>query len=100
MVAVSGSPCLVNSCRMSHFGMKPVKGGSPPRDSSSRGTRAVRTGTFDHEVAKELMVVALFSLKVRNVAEVIVIYKSRDKRVKEGANCITRIIHPRWAMEE
>jgi len=52
--------------------MKPVRGGRPPRDSRTRGARAVRTGVFVHEIARALMVVALFILKMRNAEKVIV----------------------------
>jgi len=55
------------------LGIKPERGGSPPRDRSERGTRAVRVGDLVHEVAKELMFVAPLSLKVRKVVDVIVI---------------------------
>lgn len=92
--------CLVNSCKISHFGMNPVKGGRPPRDSSTRGAREVSTGAFAHEVARELILVALFSLNTRNVEDVMIIYVIRVSRVREGENCMTRIIQPRWAMEE
>jgi len=100
MVAVRGSPCFVSSCRISHLGMKPVKGGRPPKERRERGTRAVRTGALAQEVARVFMLVALLSLKVRNVAEVIAMYRRRERRVREGANWRIRIIHPRCAIEE
>jgi len=56
---------------MSHLGMNPVRGGRPPRERRERGTRAVRVGALDHEVASALMVVTLLILKVRNVVVVI-----------------------------
>ena len=55
---------------ISHFGMKPVSGGRPPRERRIRGARAVNTGALDQEVARELRFVALFNLNVRNVEEV------------------------------
>lgn len=70
-MAVRGSSCLVSSCRISHFGAKPVRGGRPPSESRARGTMAVRAGAFAHEVARELIFVELFSLKTINVEKVI-----------------------------
>lgn len=64
--------CLVNSWRISHFGIKPVRGGSPPNERRTKGVRAVRTGVFAQEVARVLMFVEAFSLKIRNVAVVII----------------------------
>lgn len=39
-------------------------------------------------------------MKVRNKEKVIMKYVRRVSRVREGENCRTRIIHPRWAMDE
>lgn len=50
-------PCLVNSCRISHFGINPVRGGSPPRDSIVIMTRVVRIGAFVQLVASVLIFV-------------------------------------------
>lgn len=50
--------------------MKPVSGGRPPRDSRTKGARAVRAGAFAQEVASILMLVDLFSLNTRNVENV------------------------------
>lgn len=52
--------------------MKPVSGGSPPRDRRIKGRRAVITGAFAQDKASVLMVVVLFSLNIRNAANVIV----------------------------
>lgn len=57
--------------------------------------RVVIIGALDQEIESELMFVALFSLKMRNVESVIIKYMSRVRRVREGLNCKTRIIHPR-----
>lgn len=78
--------CLVNSWRMSHFGMKPVNGGRPPRDNKIRGVRVVSAGVFAQEVASILMLVDLFSLNTRNVEDVMIRYVSRARRVKVGEN--------------
>lgn len=61
---------MVSSCRISHFGMKPVSGGKPPSDKRMRGIREVRMGVLAHEVAKELIVVVLFSINTRKEEEV------------------------------
>lgn len=80
--------------------MKPVNGGSPPRDSRTRGARVVIIGAFAHEVASALMLVDLFSLKTRNVEDVMIKYVIRVRNESEGENCMTSNIHPRWAIEE
>lgn len=100
IVATGARSCLVSSWRISHLGINPVRGGRPPRDRRIRGVRAVRAGVLAQEVARELIVVALFSLKVRNVDRVITRYVIRARRVRVGENCRIRIIHPRWAIEE
>ena len=66
--------------------MKPVRGGRPPRDSRTRGARAVRAGVFVQEIARALTVVALFTLKIRNAERVIVKYVSRVRRARRGEN--------------
>lgn len=57
-------------------------------------------GAFVEDVARALMVVALFSLKTRKVEKVIMKYVKSVSIVREGENCNTKIIHPRWAIEE
>jgi len=71
MVAAGAKSCLASSCRISHFGIKPVRGGRPPRDRSTRGVRVVITGALVHETASVLMFKALLSLNVRKVENVI-----------------------------
>lgn len=56
---------------MSHFGIKPVRGGRPPSDRRMRGVRAVSVGVLAQERARVLMLVEVFSLKTRNVVVVI-----------------------------
>ena len=51
--------------------MNPVRGGSPPNDSRTRGVIEVRAGAFAHEAAKELMFVVSLVLKIINVEKVI-----------------------------
>lgn len=80
--------------------MKPVNGGRPPSDNRIRGVRDVSAGALVQEIARALILVALFSLNTRNVENVIVIYVRRARRVREGENCKIKIIQPRWAIEE
>lgn len=63
----------MSSCRISHFGIKPVSGGSPPRERSVRVVVIVRRGAFDHFSVRALIFVAEISLSARNVAAVIII---------------------------
>lgn len=100
MVAIKARSCLVSSWRISHLGMKPVRGGRPPRERRIIGDMDVRVGALVHDVASILIVVVLFSLKVRNIERVIIRYVRSVSRVREGASCRTKIIQPRWAMEE
>lgn len=51
--------------------MKPVNGGSPPRDSRRRGAIEVSVGNFVEERANILMVVVLLTLNIVKVAIVI-----------------------------
>lgn len=69
-VAKRGSPCLVNSCKISHLGMKPVRGGRPARDRRTMGAKAVRRGAFVQEIESVLIERAPLILKIRKVEEV------------------------------
>lgn len=75
--------------------MKPVSGGSPPSERRIRGVMDETTGAFAHEEASMLMLVALFSLKVRKIENVIVIYVMRAMSVRDGENWIIKIIQPK-----
>lgn len=55
---MSGSPCLVSSCRISHFGMNPVRGGSPASESIVTKFTVVMIGAFVQLVARTLIFVA------------------------------------------
>lgn len=99
-VADSGSPCFVSSWRISHLGIKPERGGRPPRESRTRVVSAARAGALVHEVARVLMVSELFVFSARNAEEVMIIYRRRLRSVREGANCKISTIHPKWAIEE
>ena len=72
-MAVRGRSCLVNSCKISNFGAKPVRGGRPPKDRKIKGVSAVRAGSVIDEVASEFKLVVLEVLNVRNAEVVIII---------------------------
>lgn len=73
IVAINGSSCVVNSCKISHLGMKPVRGGRPPKDSNARVAIIIMVGVLDQLVASVLIFVVCINLNVRNVADVIII---------------------------
>lgn len=72
-MADSGSPCFVSSCRISHLGIKPERGGRPPRERRTRVVSAARVGAFVHEVARVLIVRELLVFSARNAEEVMMI---------------------------
>lgn len=57
---------------ISHLGMKPVRGGSPARESRVRSNIAFSEGVFVHEVISVESLGALIVFRIRNVAEVII----------------------------
>lgn len=73
IVAVRGRSCFVNSCRISHFGMKPVSGGRPPSESKRRAVVDTIVGAFGQVRARVLIFVADRSLRVKKAALVIII---------------------------
>lgn len=85
---------------MSHLGIKPVNGGSPPRDKRMRGVIAVNAGAFTQARDSALMFVELYSLNRMNAENVIIRYRIRVRSVSVGEYCNTTTIHPRWAIEE
>lgn len=85
-MAVIPRSCFVSSCRISHFGMKPVSGGSPPRDRRIRGIRVEMMGALAHEIVRVPIVVVLFIMKTRNVEDVIIMYRVRVMTAKAGEN--------------
>lgn len=99
-MAVRGRLCFVSSCKINHFGINPVSGGSPPSESSTRAVVAVRAGFLDHATARVLILVVDEIFRVRKAADVIMIYVNSASRVSWGAYCKTIIIQPIWAIEE
>lgn len=91
---------MESSCRISHLGIKPVSGGSPPKDRRIRGASEVRMGVLAQDVASAFTLVDLFNLKTRNIEKVIMKYVKRARSVREGENCNTKIIQPRCATDE
>lgn len=89
------SPCFESSRMIIHLGIKPVRGGRPPRASNIRGIIEVSAGVLVHDSVRELMFVELLSLNVRKVAEVIIKYVIKARNVREGENWSTKIIQPR-----
>lgn len=85
IVAMIGRSCFVNSCKISHFGMNPVSGGKPPNESRTRAAIDVRTGFFDQVIARVLILVVVNILRVRNAAEVIIMYVPSAIMVSCGA---------------
>ena len=69
-MAISGRSCLVNSCKIIHFGMNPVSGGSPPRDSIVTIVSAVSTGAFVQLVASVLSFVAVTIFRAMKAEDV------------------------------
>ena len=63
-----GSPCFVSSCKISHFGINPVKGGRPPNDSRTRAGVVVRVGVFVPRGAGVFMLAVFVAWHVRRAA--------------------------------
>lgn len=72
IVAVVGRFCVVNSCKINHFGIKPVSGGRPPRDSRVRAAVAVSKGDLGQDMASVLIFVVDIKLNVRKAVAVII----------------------------
>lgn len=58
--------------RISHLGMKPVKGGSPVRDRVEKSIVNIRCGEDVHMVAKSLIVDDDEKLNIRKIGVVVV----------------------------
>ncbi len=55
-----------SSCKISHFGMKPVRGGRPPRDRSVRRMAMVMGADLFHRFVSDLILVTDAKLSMRN----------------------------------
>lgn len=84
MVAGMARFCLVNSCKISHFGINPESGGSPPRESNIINEIMDRRGDLTMDIAIELILVELSILNSRKAVMVIIIYNVRLSWVKLG----------------
>lgn len=73
IVASGVSSWLVSSCRINHFGKKPVNGGSPANDRRVSMRVVFSTGAFVHETIIVGRLVVLVVLSVMNTEEVIVV---------------------------
>lgn len=93
-MAVRGRLCFASSCKISHLGINPVSGGSPPNDNSTRAVVVVKIGLFDHTTARVLIFVADEIFRVRNAADVMKMYIRSARRVSWGAYWRTIIIQP------
>ena len=71
MEAIRGRSCFVNSWRIIHLGMKPERGGRPPRERRIIGAIAVKAGVLAQEAASVFTVVEELVLKIRKVEKVI-----------------------------
>lgn len=70
-MAVRGISCFVSSCSTNHFGMNPVIGGKPPKDSMVIIVMAVRIGAFVQLVPNVLIFVAAMVFSAMKAVEVI-----------------------------
>lgn len=75
VVAVGVSPWLVSSWRMSHFGKKPVRGGSPASESKVSMRAVFSVGAFVHIIIIICKFRVLVVFRVRNTAAVNIVYR-------------------------
>lgn len=62
---------MVNSFRISHFGMKPVSGGSPPNAIRVIIVIVESVGEIVHNVPKSLVVLVVEEIRIINMEVVI-----------------------------
>lgn len=60
-----------SSVMMSHLGINPERGGSPPRDRSTVAIRGIMMGCLFHAMEMELIVVYEDVISIRNIEMVI-----------------------------
>lgn len=64
---------LISSCKISHLGMKPVRGGRPPKDRRVSRMMMVVVADLFHRPPKDLILVTFDRLSVRNMVRVAMI---------------------------
>lgn len=72
MVAGINRSCLVISCRISHLGINPERGGRPPSESRVTKDMIESSGALVVDTEIELIFVELSVLKRRNIEVVII----------------------------
>jgi len=84
-VAGINRSCFVSSWRISHLGIKPERGGSPPRESRVIRVIIDRRGDLVVDEEIELIFKELNIFNKKKVVSVITIYSTRLSRVRFGA---------------
>jgi len=77
--------CFVSSWRISHLGIKPERGGRPPRESRVIRVIIARRGDLVVDEEMELIFKELKILNKKKVVSVIIIYSPRLSKVRFGA---------------
>lgn len=72
-MAVIGRSCLVNSCKIIHFGINPVRGGKPPSDNIVIIVMVTIAGALVQAIERVLMLVVEMVFSVINAVDVIII---------------------------
>lgn len=90
----------VSLLRISHLGIKPESGGSPPRDSSVVDRIIMVCGELVHMVPRSLIVVEVVAFIKRKIGVVIIIYIIKVRVEMFGAIVRVAMIHPVWAIDE
>ena len=91
--------CASSSSRVSHFGMKPDRGGSPPSDSRVIIVRGARIGD-GADVVRSWVVLVEEKIRDSIIGVEIRMYIVRLRRASLLDLVMMVAIHPRWAMEE
>lgn len=73
IVAIMSICCLVNSWRISHFGINPVSGGIPASDIRVSIIRVFMVGSFVHEVIIIEILFVFRSFIIKNIVEVMMV---------------------------
>ena len=92
--------CASSSSRVSHFGMKPDRGGSPPSDSRVAMIKGASIGDVVHVVVKSWVVLVEEKISDSIMGVEIVMYIMRLRRARLLDFVTIVAIHPKWAIEE